>query len=324
MFGYGLKWAHLAPVTILLTVTLAGTSPAITSLESVVPAGFEVTIQVDVRRLADTPEMEKVRGFYASHIANIKTGVEAVTGINILTDVDEIMLAGYLDQARKDEGLFLIRGRWDLQKLLALVRYNPQYQETPYGGRTIYSFWDQDSASVRYAASLEDEILVVGGKTAVEQSVDTLRGGASIESHTDYSSVRALAFPQNLVRLTARKPVRLPANDPGVLGTIEAACLTVDVADGFRIQLNGLMDTDANAVLMGKALQGIIALARLAKNKPEGAWLADRVVWKVEGQLLSASLSLTRPDVLLVMRRIPQLKPLGDYLAQSSEMTTEK
>ena len=159
----------------------------------------------------------------------------------------------------------VIDGKFDAEKLLALVRLNPQYQEIPYKGATLHG-WQQEqkdgqpAGQMMYGCICDGNRVVMGtGLEAVQQAVDTMKGQA-----TGTSSGLLNQIPQGqgkvFAQVVATGVGQIVGEDPkaALLKQTDSLALTIgETADQVFGELNLQGQSAEMADSMTKLLQGL-------------------------------------------------------------------
>lgn len=203
-----------------------------------------------------------------------------------LDDVRDVTIYG-TGQDRK-KAVVLIDGFFDKEKILALLRMNPQYKEIKYGNIILYEWFDENqkdsndvAAQMMYGCFYQDDLIIMGaGMDAVKHAVDVLKGSAENASNItfsrdveDTSGTFFQAMALNVGQIVGQQPKAAMFKQAKQLG------LTIgEVEEKFYVDLDLTTQSEEVTEAMTKMLEGIIALAVLAeKEEPKMAELAKKV-----------------------------------------------
>ncbi len=213
----------------------------------------------------------------------------AIFSFHPLQDIRDVTLYG--KGRDRSNAVALVDGRFDSQKLLALVRLNPQYQEIPYKGTTLHR-WPQEEKKngqsaggpanqMMYGCICDGDRVVLGtGLEAVQQAVDTIQGQAA-----GTSSALLDQIPQGqgkvFAQVVASGVGQIVGEDPkaALLKQTDALTLTIgETADQVFGELNLQGQSAEMAGNMTELLQGLIAWAQMMGNEqPQLAELAKKL-----------------------------------------------
>ncbi len=207
-------------------------------------------------------------------------------------------------------GVLLVYATFDTDRLVTLAKGANDSQSTPYKHHVIYSWLDEKrkprhGAKGRTYAAIQGDRVVFGQRQeAVEGALDVLDGAvASLGS--------SRAFPQvgtpgdtSCLEAAARK-MEVPANEPraALLRLAQSGRVQVGESQGQVVAKLTLQANDGEvAGTMTSIAQGLLALMKLQKEKPESARLADGISIKQEGSHLVVMLELPAAEVVDILK----------------------
>jgi hypothetical protein len=198
-------------------------------------------------------------------------GFANIFSFHPLKDVRGVTLYG--KGKDRNNVVILIDGRFDPEKLVAVVRWNPQHQEIPYQGVTIHQWPNEENKNgqtttqIMYGFVHEGRQIVLSpGLDALKQAADTLRGPAAGTTSALLSQV--------------------PESRNGVF--LQATATRVGGMVGEDPQAAVLKQTDLLTLTAGQTADNIVAELRLRSESPE---VADNVVKMLQGVLAMAQLA---------------------------------
>lgn len=214
------------------------------------------------------------------------TNFANVFSFHPLDDVLNVTIYGQ-DQ-KPEKAVVLIEAKFDKERLLTVLRFNPSYEEAEYGDIVIHSWVDEkkqdpnDSNIGRmYGCFYNDELVVMGaGLEAVKQAVDVLNGSAenAVSGVFNQASLNAKgAFLQvaanNVGEVVGEEP------EAAALKQTDELSLAIGEFEGnFYVDLDLKAKAEEAAQAISKILDGIIAFATLAgEEQPKLAELAKKV-----------------------------------------------
>ena len=214
------------------------------------------------------------------------TNFANVFSFHPLNDVLNVTIYGQ-DQ-KPEKAVVLIETKFDKERLLTVLRFNPSYEEAEYGDIVIHSWVDEkkqdpnDSNVGRmYGCFYNDELVVMGaGLEAVKQAVDVLNGSAenAVSGVFNQASLNAKgAFLQvaanNVGEVVGEEP------EAAALKQTDELSLAIGEFEGnFYVDLDLKAKAEEAAQAISKILDGIIAFATLAgEEQPKLAELAKKV-----------------------------------------------
>lgn len=206
-----------------------------------------------------------------------------IFSFNPLQDIRDVTLYGKGQD--RSNAVAVVEGQFDTQKLLSLLRLNPQYQEIPYKGSTLYR-WQQEqkqgqqppAEQMMYGCICEGNRVVIGaGLQAVQGAVDTLKGqatGTSTGLLNQIPPTQGKVFAQVVAAGVGEMVGQNP--QAAMLQQTDSLTLTIgEATDKVFGQLSLQGQTAEVAENTTKMLQGLVAMIQFSANEqPQLAELA--------------------------------------------------
>jgi hypothetical protein len=209
-------------------------------------------------------------------------GFVAIFGFDPLKDIGSVTIYGA--EYSPTSAVIIIKGKWDKEKLLGLLKQNPSYTEVAYGQHTVVGWTDkaedpQDDGS-RHGAFHGDGTAVISRTEAtVKAALDVLDGKA------------------------AGTPEVIPATGPGVFLVVAAKDFTLPGNADPKARV--LKRISGGTLLAGESNDTAFLNAKLNTRKPEDA---QRVRQMLDGAL--AFVSLATEEVTEAEGQTPFWAPL--------------
>jgi hypothetical protein len=209
------------------------------------------------------------------------------------------------------EGVLLIYGDFDPDRLISMVSAAQDYQTTPYKKHVIHHWVDDKKKPVKgvmprvYAAIQGTHIIVLAQQELrVARALDVLDRAAP-------SLADSSLFPQlgskgsaNVIQAAARK-FDLPESTPqaAVLRLAKGARLQVGEVEG-KVRATLIVETGDPDVaqLMATVGQGLVALLKLQRDNSATMKLAEAVSLKQAGASVVASLAIPTDEVVGLLK----------------------
>jgi len=214
------------------------------------------------------------------------TNFANVFSFHPLDDVRNVTIYGQ-DQ-KPEKAVVLIEAKFDKERLLTVLRFNPSYEETKYGDIVIHSWVDEkkqdpnDSNVGRmYGCFYNDELVVMGaGLEAVKQAVDVLNGSAE-NAASDVFNQASLNAKGAFFQVAANNVGEVVGEEPEAAALKQTSELSLAIGEfenNFYVDLDLKAKSEEAAQAISKILDGIIAFATLAgEEQPKLAELAKKV-----------------------------------------------
>ncbi len=221
------------------------------------------------------------------------TNFATVFSFHPLDDVRNVTIYGSGQDRQK--AVVLIEGKFNKERLLALLRLNPSYQEIEYGEIVVHSWVDKkkddpDTSETKYGCFYDDELVVMGASLeAVKHAIDVLNGSAE-NAVSGVFSQAALDAEGAFFQVAANNVGEVVGEEPeaAVLRQTSELGLAIGEIEGnFYVDLELKTKSEEAAQAISKIAEGIIALAALAGEEQPGlAEMAKKVKLSCERNMV--------------------------------------
>ncbi|HEY5911849.1 MAG TPA: hypothetical protein VJA21_14700 [Verrucomicrobiae bacterium] len=208
------------------------------------------------------------------------------------------------------DGVLLVYADFDPDRLVTLAKAAEDARETQYKQTVIYSWVDgkrkaRNGVKPRtYAAIAGDRVVFAQQEERVAQALDVVKGATPSLAGGQVFGQLGAAGSTGFIQAAARK-LDFAASAPN------AAILRLSKLARFQLgetgqQVTATLALEANdeevATNMVSIAQGLVALMKLQKEKPESAKIADALAITQKGPGLLVNLSLPAADVIEMMK----------------------
>ncbi len=201
-------------------------------------------------------------------------GFQTIFSFHPIDDIRDVTIYGKGNDREKAVALF--EGSFDKDKLVALVRMNPEYREIKQADVVVHSWVDENKEDPNgpdqrmYGCAYKDNMVVLGaGLDAVKQAVDVLTGSAPNAAAAVFKQeilTRKGAFFQ--VAANAVNDLADHQNEAALLEQTDQLGVAVGENDGkFYVNLSLRAESEEIAQNVRKMLEGIIAFLTLAGSE---------------------------------------------------------
>jgi len=205
----------------------------------------------------------------SQHSEKIKA-LEELLGFNLLTDINHITLFG--PDSQEQNGVLLIEGRFNPQKITALLALNKDYQKSAYGQYILHEWFDELRSRTQVGTFARENLIILSqSRQALEQTLDVLDGKRPSLSASGWP-----VFPNNvsqepIVLLAADEVKHLTENQPhaAILANTQSM-LFAAAENGTTFQADSFLQTadSQTALQIEQAFLGMKAFLTLSGNKP--------------------------------------------------------
>lgn len=210
-----------------------------------------------------------------------------------------------------EDGVLLVYGEFDADRLLTMAKAAQDYQSTPYKKHVIHNWIDDKKQPVKgvmprvYASLVGARILVFAQQEArVAQALDVLdRASPNLAASGVFPQLGA-SDSTSIIQAAARK-LDIPDSTPNaaILRLAKAASLQVGAGQGqFRATLNLETNDPDVAQSMATVGRGLLALIKLDKDNPSSVKLAEALSLKQDGAGVVATLVIPTGEVVELMK----------------------
>ena len=259
------------------------------------PADAQFVMGIDVRRFVASPFYSRFSEEGGQARPQAFAEMEAKTGIDPERDVDAIYVAGRKGTSGKrhdGDGVVIVTGTFDRYKVQRAIETSAKKGVTSasHAGTPMYLFNEESGRGKAGAvAFLDDRTLVMGSRTAVEQSITAkaegkggLRGNAEMTALLEGVRPGSTFWMVGDQSVLSHMPKGLPA--PGGSGEsiglppLKTVTVTGDLDPMLSFEATGEAADPAAAQNLADVVRGFVALANLqAAQKPELKQLASAV-----------------------------------------------
>lgn len=271
---------------------------------SYVPADAQMVGYVNVRQVMDSEFRQKFRELRPS--GTPEASFESLTGINIDSDIDEIVVAAFESQ-ENGPPLVAARGRFDEVRIESAIRERGGAVQD-YAGKRLLTISGENPVVVVFP---EPGLALIGPASSVRKALDTHGGNANVtgnaelmalvrdvESETAWTVGRFAAFANN---------GRIPSAVVEQLPPINLFAASGHLNGGLRATVRAEARDDASAQNLRDVIKGFVALARLqAGQQQQLLGLLDSVQLAGEGRTVALSVTIPAEALNLLAPSMPR------------------
>jgi hypothetical protein len=267
-----------------------------------IPPDYHFVAGIHVRRLTESPFYLKLRQEQpqAAQIGSELSKFTAKTGIDPARDISYLVLAGRSGQSAKPEGLMILTGNFDRNRITSFIRSQSAPVEMDYRGTSVMMIPDKNNASLKNGmAFLGEGEIAVGDIASLKASLDTREaGGKNILSNPAISS---LLSSMNLDEMfwfagdaaAAMRESSLPVPPALNTSSIRSIAGAFDIGEDFIGKITATAIDLNSATKLADLIRGFIALGQLSGEKnPELKLLLDTVTVTQNAAQISLSFQI--------------------------------
>lgn len=267
------------------------------------PGDSKWLVRLDAQRLMHTRLGETVRELAAREEAATKlAAIEAMFSVNLLRDIHGMTLCGV--SARSETAVFYLRGTFDQQKLVTILRAADGHSESDYRGHMIHLLPGNKAKAKKpsYGCFARADLIVTSeSEQTLRRALDVLAGRrdslADVRAFSEWTDVQG-----SFIFMAAAKGIRdIRGVHPkaAMLKRIEDMIFSLDQREGKVVAtLAVTADTEESSNMLRQTLKGLQAFALLnAAAKPKLAEIAEKLNIRSAGRTLRVSLAVPVEDV---------------------------
>ena len=220
-------------------------------------------------------------------------------------DLDSVTAYGRASVKGENHGVLLVRGKFDTERLLALLRVSDEYEARQCGGRTVHGWIDAkararaiargEAPKKTYGCLFNEKLVVLGGSVEdVERAIGILeRQQPSLRDSDLGKEFAALPADALLVCVARFRNTEQADVAATVLRAAKKISFWLSENEGFlRGSFTCATGTGEEADALKKIVEGMLTLTILNADKdPVAAGFARHVSVTIEGRKLTGQLS---------------------------------
>jgi hypothetical protein len=210
-----------------------------------------------------------------------------------------------------EEGVLLVHGDFDPDRLITMVSGAQDYQNTPFKKHVIHNWIDDKKKPVKgvmprvYAAIQGTHIIVFAQQEArVAQALDVLDGASPNLTANGAFPQMGASGSTSIIQAAARR-LDLPDSTPhaAILRLAKGARLQVGEGRGKIQAILSLETSDPDvAQQMATVGQGLLALLKLQRDNPGSLKIAEGLSLRQDGAGVVATLAIPTGEVIELMK----------------------
>jgi hypothetical protein len=234
---------------------------------------------------------------------------QALFSFDLRTQLHGVTL--YSTGAAPEDGVLLVYADFDANRLVTLAKAAKDSQEKTYKNHVIYSWLDENKKhghgnAARTHAAIQGARVIFGQREErLQQALDVLTGAsanlASTRTFPQVGTVGSTSF----IQAAARKMDFVSQSDPSAAVFRLAKGVRFDLNE-TQHQVSATLTLEGNdeevATNIASIGQGLIALMKLQKEKPESVRFAEALSLKQDGAQVVASMTLPASEIVNLMK----------------------
>lgn len=241
-----------------------------------IPPDYHFVSGINVRRLTASSFYLKLRQEQpqAAQLGSALSKFTEQTGIDPARDISYLVLAGRAGESTKPEGLVIVSGEFDRNRITSFIRSKAAPIEMEYGGTSVMMFPDKTDASVKNGmAFLGEHDIAMGNLVALKAALDTRTGvkknilsNAAISSLLSNVNMDAMFWFAADAAGAFRKST-LPMPPALNAASIQSVAGTFDINEDIVGKITATAIDGNSATKLADVFRGIMAFGQLSQNQ---------------------------------------------------------
>ena len=200
------------------------------------------------------------------------TNFATIFSFHPLDDVRDVTLYGTGND--REKAVVLIDGFFDKEKILSLLRMNPEYKDTKYGKIVLHQWIDEDQKDpnnkMMYGCFYTDDLVIMSaGYDAVKLAVDVLNGSAKNAAGNIFNQP-ALDTKGAFIQVAGKRVGEMLEQDAAAFRQTDQLGLAIgEVEAKFYIELSLTAKSEEAAQAITQMLEGILAFISMPNQEQQ-------------------------------------------------------
>ena len=284
-----MKRSRLAVVSILLMMAISAAvlslSTGISAKASAanppdalqnIPSDYHFVSGINIRRLTASSFYLKLQQEQpqAAQLGGALSKFTEQTGIDPARDISYLVMAGRSGESTKPEGLLIVSGEFDKNRITSFIRSKASPIEMEYGGTSVMMVPDKTDASVKNGmAFLGEHEIAMGALVSLKAALDTRTGGKkNILSNAPISSLLGSInmdamfwFVGDAAGALRQSPLPIP---PALnASSIQSVAGAFDINEDIVGKITATTIDSNAATKLVDVFRGILALGQVSGNQ---------------------------------------------------------
>ncbi len=274
-----------------------------------VPSDARIVAYANVREVMDSELRRKLLPSRPAEPATPQGKLYEATGINIETDIDQMLASLSGSGEIAEHPIVLARGRFDAARIESFVRQEGGGVEDYKNTRLLTMSQGGDEMAVAF---VEPGLVAMGSVAGVRRAIDTKASGADVTDNGELMRILRDIDEGNAWTVARFDAItgraKLPAEIANQLPPISWFAASGYINGGLRALVRAETRDDAAAQNLRQVLQGFIALARMQGQRADVDELINSLQLGGDGKTVSLEFSLP-PEMIGALGAMAAQRP---------------
>ena len=229
-------------------------------------------------------------------------------------DLADVTAFGHVDAEQADEnGVALIRGKFDQEHLLTLLKANKTFKTEKSGKHKLHSWRDEDSGEREYGSIVSENLLVMGStKEDVSLALSTLGGKTKTLKGKELKELKLDPNAYFIMGMASLEGLPIPPQAK-MLENVKKIGITMGEKDkNFETNIHLYTANDEFAVQIQQMMQGLLAIVQLQAGNTDNSMAKEAAKFlkdvKISQEKQLVRMSMAIPVATILEEANKQLK----------------
>ena len=278
-----------------------------------VPASAQWVIHMDFDGFK-TSELGKFAMKQMDEHAGAIDALSAMLKFDPRMDLADVTAFGHVDAEQPDEnGVALIRGKFDQEHLLTLLKSNKTFKTEKSGKHKLHSWRDEDSGEREYGSIVSENLLVMGStKEDVSLALSTLGGKTKTLKGKELKELKLDSNAYFIMGMASLEGLPIPPQAK-MLENVKKIGITMGEKDkNFETNIHLYTANDEFAVQIQQMMQGLLAIVQLQAGNTDNSMAKEAAKFlkdvKISQEKQLVRMSMAIPVATILEEANKQLK----------------
>ncbi|MEM1083631.1 MAG: hypothetical protein AAGI48_05875 [Verrucomicrobiota bacterium] len=228
--------------------------------------------------------------------------------VNPLTDLGGITLYG---NGKKDQAVALIDGSFDREHLEGILKAADDFETENHGELTVMSWTDEEKDKRQHAAFVHDDLVAFSErKPLLIEALDVFSKNNGMVADPFVADAASQPF---LIGTALLGEIELDDDESKLLGKADSLRIALaETGERMEGRMRVEVGKSSDGLLLGKVLEGIMALASLTDDRLGDADFRNSVSTADGGKTVECEMSMTSSGMITIMEQNGDFARIGE------------
>ena len=271
MVGIACAVAGLALYT---NYSVKASVPSLPDALSNIPSDCQFIFGINVQKFVSSPAYARFQQRHGAQIGSDLAQFIEKTGVDPRTDISYLVAAGRAKDKRKGEGVVIVAGKFNKDKITAYIRSKSTPVETEYAGASVLMVPERSGEAINKGlVFLDDGEIALGDLESLKSVLDIrAKGNKSIMFNPTMSKLINGISPEEMfwfagdaTGIIANAPVSTPLG--ANISSIQSIVGTLNIAETVMGKITATAANADSAAKLADVARGFVALGQLSGDQ---------------------------------------------------------